>query len=159
MAENRDLVAGLQNVFAQAAQGKRVRISKLGAPMLDVTLVAGYIEENAAMGIGPNPFRDGAFESDCPLGIVGHPGAVVGERWAGERAPETTRARQTANFIRSPQEQSRFYNCRQVNAYVASNIEEFAVNCVGGDGVESSVSERRKDRCGWRWDRARCRQG
>ncbi len=36
------------------------------------------------MGVGPDPFRDGAFESDCFLGIVGYAGAVVCERRASE---------------------------------------------------------------------------
>src|SRR5947209_11045416 len=51
-----DLVARLQDIFAQARHRECMRIPQLRAPMFDATLVIGHVEQNAAMGVGPNPF-------------------------------------------------------------------------------------------------------
>src|SRR4029077_8259020 len=73
-------VPGLQQILAKARAGQHVRIAQLGAPMHDVALLVRHVEQNAAMGVGPNPF------CDCPLQryplvlLIRHASSVVCEQ-------------------------------------------------------------------------------
>src|SRR5579859_1632275 len=82
MAGNRDFVAGLQNIFAQARHGERVRVPKFRAPMLHVTFFVRDVEQNTAVGIRPNPFGYRPLQVDSFFRVVGYSRSVVCEERA-----------------------------------------------------------------------------
>ena len=75
-------VPGLQQILTKAYGGQHVRIAQLGAPMRDVALLVGYIEQNAAMRVGPNPFGHGSLQRDPLVLFICHASSVVREQWS-----------------------------------------------------------------------------
>jgi hypothetical protein len=45
--------------------------------MHDVTLIVSHVKQNAAMRVGPDPFRYGSFQRDPLVRLIRHAGAVV----------------------------------------------------------------------------------
>ena len=74
---DRQLVPWLKNIPAKAGFGQAVRIAKFGAPMYHLTLVVRHVDQKAAMGIGPKPFRHGSLQRDLFVPHVSNTRSVV----------------------------------------------------------------------------------
>jgi len=79
-----DFIARFERLLAPAKVDHVRRIASLGCPMHDVALFILRIKFQKAMGIGPNPFRDGPFQCDLFRRVIGS-SAVVREQRNGNR--------------------------------------------------------------------------
>ena len=70
-------VSRLDHIPAEAGLRQLVRIAQLRAPAHEVALIVGHIKQNAAVRIGPDPFRHGSLEGHPFVRFIRHAGPVV----------------------------------------------------------------------------------
>jgi hypothetical protein len=74
---NRQLVPWFKHFPAKAGFRQTVWIAKFGAPMYHFAFVVRHVEQKAAMGIGPKPFRHSSLQCDLFVPHVRNTRSVV----------------------------------------------------------------------------------